>query len=112
MPAKRKKEEPTTHRMGKRTWYEIRDGKYHIAPTYSQSFEEIGTAKSSVDEVVRTVNNYAAQQYTALNKREKAWWDSVLEDLGLEKGPSWTYDRSEKCIYLTPKNEEEDTAQP
>jgi hypothetical protein len=64
--------------MGKRTGYEILDGKYYIAPTHSQSFDEISTARSGVDELVRTVNNYAAQQYaistSASGLGGKAFW--------------------------------------
>jgi len=87
---KPKNENPNYH-MGQRTGYTLINGEYHIAPAYVEQFAKLNHKKRGISEMLEMVNRHAAQDLEQISIAEKRLWDSITEDIGLERDVAWTY---------------------
>ncbi|MDP3063136.1 MAG: hypothetical protein Q8O40_08005 [Chloroflexota bacterium] len=93
-----KKVDPN-HKMGKHTGYELRDGKYYLAPTYQQRMDALRARQIGLEDLVRVVSAFAADNYAAIAREQQGWWKEVEDDLalGITAG-MWKYSFLDGCI--------------
>ena len=86
------------HFMGKKTGYELINGKYHVAPMYMDIMERIMSQKAGVDALIQSVSKYAAETNTHIADEQNRTWKMLYEDLGLDKTKNWSYDYRDGTI--------------
>ncbi len=77
------------HHMGKHTGYELVDGVYHIAPSYTLAFAELNDRAEGVDMFMKTVTRYVAELNAEIQKENRRQWDRLCDDLGLDRNKRW-----------------------
>lgn len=87
-------------KIGIRTGYEVKDGKYYIAPCYRDEFLRYRNERVALDQLLQAVLSHVAQFQTAVVAAERKLWDEILADFGLTDGDDgyWQYSFSEKCL--------------
>ena len=93
-----------THRLGKFTGYDLRDGKYYIASTHKDSFERIREERRALEMLFVMVTDHIAKRLEAVTSAQSRWWAGIEDDLGIifrEKG--WRYNFQEGCIERIPE---------
>lgn len=76
---------------GKRTEFELVDGKYRIAPEYASRFSEIAQMETAVKDTLAAVVEQTTRHLTVINSHWKKWWDEVYDDLGLDESVEYEY---------------------
>src|SRR3990167_9188109 len=91
MKTSKKQTYPPNHFMGKYTGYSLKDGKYHIAPTYTERFDKLLDEQSGLNALVEAVNNHVKKEYADIATQRRKLWDAIREDLSLDPKKEWTY---------------------
>ncbi len=94
----KKTEEEKNHHMGKLTGYELKDGVYHIAPTYTNRFREITEQHEGVANMLKIVTEHASKDLERLAGLKNKIWDEVCDDLGLDRDGKWVYSQNTGTI--------------
>lgn len=95
------------HKSGKYTGYELRDGKYFVAPMYVEQLQSLKEESMAVEDLLRSVSGFATKQFAALRKRQHEIWTRMSDDLGVDFiAAEATYDFNECSITIPVKEEE------
>ena len=86
-----KKPKETTHRMGKHSGYSLINGVYHIAPMYVSQFEKFADRRAGIDRVLKCITTHAMEVNEAIAEAQRRLWNSLIEDLGLDKSKGYSY---------------------
>ena len=89
----------TEHFNGKATGYELKDGVYHIAPMYQETFDKLGVRRAAVDRLLQSVTDHCVELNMETEKASKVLWDSIRKDLDLDPAKQWTYRYSDGTIH-------------
>jgi hypothetical protein len=78
--------------VGKQTGCTIdKDGAYHIAPMYVETFDKLRERRVGVDRLLTTVTDHCVELNAAIEKANRALWEQVKADLGLDPNKGWEY---------------------
>ncbi len=88
---KRIQKEDANHHMGKFSGYELAGGVYHIAPMYTKQFESLAHRKNGVITMLNAVTKFASDDLAQLSTEGNRVWESLFDDLGLDKDKKWLY---------------------
>ncbi|MCK9435728.1 MAG: hypothetical protein M0Q12_00805 [Synergistaceae bacterium] len=87
---KKEPENPNYH-MGKRTGYELINGEYHIAPLYTQQFEELTTKQKGIETMLAMVTNNVSQQLEQIHIAAQRIWEELSNDIGIDRKEGFVY---------------------
>lgn len=79
--------------VGKRTGCDVIEEGYHIAPMYVDSFNALQERQAGVNRLLASVTDHCVDINMAIEKAKRVLWDSVQEDLGLDKSKEWQYEK-------------------
>lgn len=91
------------YNMGIRTGYDYRDGKYYLAPTHTQGYDNIVVEAEALERMMTAHNNYVQTAMIAYRKKVKWWFRQVAEDLGLD-GQNMEYFSEGGYLKIIPDN--------
>ena len=93
-----KKKGPVTHRMGKRTGYDVGEGCFYPAATYQGRFEDYIAEWQGVDALLQAVIAYCDKRFSSLRAQQRAIWDDLRADYGEPFAGQWSYNAVLRCI--------------
>lgn len=102
MTTKRTKKETAdpNHKAGKYTGYEVRNGKYFIAPIYRQEMDTLLARMRGIDTVLKAVITFSGEDSARIQAERMTLWKRIEEDLALDISVGeWQYDYVHGCIY-------------
>jgi hypothetical protein len=105
---KDKKQENPNHHMGKQSGYELIGGEYYVAPMYQEQFEKLGIKQESINTLLKMVSAHCAAILEEIGEAQKRVWDSIEDDIGLDKGKLWVYDYRRGVVKEAPQKESQD----
>lgn len=104
-----KKQKPDTHRLGKNTGYDLRDGKYFLAPIHQESFQRTVDERRALELLLQMVTNHVAERLAVVTAAQTKWWKVVEGDLGVVfRGNGYQYNAAEGFIEPIPKPKSEE----
>lgn len=93
------------HHVGKHTGYTLKDGKYFLAPLYTEQQDRLRDERDGLEALMAAVLRFQAQALQVVVHKERAWWKHVLDDLEIERDPSepWRYNYHGGFVYKEEK---------
>lgn len=92
------------HYMGKRTGFELRDGKYFIDPVHRSTIDDVLLEYIALQTFIDAMNRHVHGEVLKLKRREKEFWDRLCDDLGLERTDRLLYENG--AVYYADEKSE------
>ena len=90
------------HKAGKTSGYETDGESYWLAPMFKDQFDALIDEHEAINSLVAVIQSHAADRFASINKRKRALWNRVLEDLGIERGSGVMYSYSYNDGRISP----------
>jgi hypothetical protein len=75
------------------------DGWVRLAPCMTEKIDAILIRKRAIDQLVRSVLEFAAEAHRQIETDSSAWWAPIIKEFG---GKNWSYDGPAKAICPLP----------